>query len=260
MYKSARTAGAMNGVPAENPYPLGNVLRREATVTSKGYRMELNSDFSARVVVHSDQLAWQPSPMKGVDRRMLDRIGGEVARATTIVRYAPGSKFSAHTHTGGEEFIVLEGVFQDEHGDYPAGTYVRNPPTSAHTPGSEPGCTIFVKLWQFDMEDRTQFRKTMAEELATPFEGVATATLHQDARETVTYSHLDASATLNSDAAGGIELLIIDGTVTADGEALGKATWLRVPEGETLSLKAGDTGAKVWMKTGHLPFAKPPTI
>ena len=83
--------------------------------------MELNSDFSARVVVHSDQLEWQASPMKGVDRRMLDRIGGEVARATTIVRYAPGSQFSAHTHTGGEEFIVLDGVFQDEHGDFPAG-------------------------------------------------------------------------------------------------------------------------------------------
>ena len=90
--------------------------------------MELNSDFSSRVVVHSDQLEWQASPMKGVDRRMLDRIGGEVARATTIVRYAPGSKFSAHTHTGGEEFIVLDGVFQDEHGDFPEGTYVRNPP------------------------------------------------------------------------------------------------------------------------------------
>ncbi|MEP1611956.1 MAG: cupin domain-containing protein, partial [Roseobacter sp.] len=68
--------------------------------------MELNANFSDRVVVHSDQLDWNPSPMPGVDRRMLDRIGGEVARATSIVRYAPNSKFSAHTHTGGEEFIV----------------------------------------------------------------------------------------------------------------------------------------------------------
>ncbi|MEP1613734.1 MAG: cupin domain-containing protein, partial [Roseobacter sp.] len=68
--------------------------------------MELNANFSDRVVVHSDQLDWTPSPMPGVDRRMLDRIGGEVARATSIVRYAPNSKFSAHTHTGGEEFIV----------------------------------------------------------------------------------------------------------------------------------------------------------
>ena len=85
--------------------------------------MELNADFKKRVVVHSEQLEWSASPIPGVDRRMLDRIGGEVARATTLVRYAPGSKFSEHTHTGGEEFIVLDGVFQDEHGDFPEGTY-----------------------------------------------------------------------------------------------------------------------------------------
>ncbi len=110
--------------------------------------MELNADFAQRTLVHSHDVAWKASPMAGVDRRMLDRIGDEVARATSIVRYAPGSQFSAHTHTGGEEFIVLEGVFQDEHGDYPAGTYVRNPPTTAHTPGAAEGCVIFVKLWQ----------------------------------------------------------------------------------------------------------------
>ncbi len=222
--------------------------------------MELNSDFSARVVVHSDQLEWKASPMKGVDRRMLDRIGGEVARATSIVRYAPGSKFSAHTHTGGEEFIVLDGVFQDEHGDFPEGTYVRNPPTTAHTPGSEPGCTIFVKLWQFDMSDRNQFRKTMADELAAPVDGVATATLHQDDREVVTYSHVDAGAEMTSNAPGGIELLMIGGSVTSGDDVLRKNDWLRLPEGEALSVVAGPEGAKVWMKTGHLPFAQPPAV
>lgn len=222
--------------------------------------MEINSDFSDRVVVHSDQLAWQASPMKGVDRRMLDRIGGEVARATTIVRYAPGSHFSAHTHTGGEEFIVLDGVFQDEHGDYPAGTYVRNPPTTQHTPGSEPGCTIFVKLWQFDMDDRTQFRKSMVDELGAPIDGVATAALHMDEREVVTYSHLDAGATLNSDASGGIEVLIIDGSITEGGDELVKNDWLRLPEGQSLMAVAGPDGARLWMKTGHLPFARPPAV
>src|SRR5215468_10564910 len=120
--------------------------------------MQINADFTRRAAVHAAQLEWVPSPMVGVDRRMLDRIGGEVARATSIVRYAPHSHFSPHTHGGGEEFFVLEGVFQDEHGDYPAGFYIRNPPTSAHTPGSEPGCTILVKLWQFDPADRTPVR------------------------------------------------------------------------------------------------------
>ena len=221
--------------------------------------MELNADFDMRALVQSETLEWQPSPMAGVDRRMLDRIGGEVARATSIVRYAPGSAFSAHTHTGGEEFIVLEGVFQDEHGDYPAGTYVRNPPTTAHTPRSDAGCTIFVKLWQFDMADRTQFRKTMAEELGAPADGIATATLHEDAFERVTYSVLSPSAVLESTQAGGIELLILEGSVMESGETLPKGAWLRLPQGVALHATAGEKGAKIWMKTGHLPFAKAPS-
>ena len=222
--------------------------------------MELNADFKERVVVHSDQLEWIASPMPGVDRRMLDRIGGEVARATTIVRYAPNSKFSAHTHTGGEEFIVLDGVFQDEHGDFPEGTYVRNPPTTSHTPGSEQGCTIFVKLWQFDMDDRDQFRKTMAEELGDFTDGIATALLHQDDREVVTYSHVNAGATLHNADAGGIEMLVIAGSLEQGGEMLGKGAWLRLPMGQPLTAVAGRDGAKVWIKTGHLPHAKPPAV
>ena len=96
--------------------------------------MDMNADFSKRATVHASTAPWVPSPMKGVERRMLDRMGDEVARATTIVRYAPGSSFSAHTQTGGEEYLVIDGVFQDEHGDFPVGTYVRNPPQSKHTP------------------------------------------------------------------------------------------------------------------------------
>jgi anti-sigma factor ChrR (cupin superfamily) len=227
---------------------------------SKGLKMDLNADFSQRVVVHSDQLEWIASPMPGVDRRMLDRIGDEVARATTIVRYAPDSKFSAHTHTGGEEFIVLDGVFQDEHGDFPEGTYVRNPPTTSHTPGSEQGCTIFVKLWQFDMDDRTQFRKTMTDELAAQTNSVATAQLHADDRETVTYSHVEPGATLTNSDAGGIEALVIAGTLTENNETLGKGAWLRLPEHQSLSAVAGPEGAKVWIKTGHLRYAAPPAV
>ena len=222
--------------------------------------MELNADFDARVLVHSDELDWMASPMAGVDRRMLDRIGDEVARATTIVRYAAGSHFSEHTHTGGEEFIVLEGVFQDEHGDFPAGTYVRNPPTSAHTPRSDDGCTIFVKLWQFDMEDRTQFRKNMADELAATVDGVATAELHRDDRETVTYHHVDPGAVLAIDADGGTELLVISGRLTEGGDALSRGCWLRLPAGQKLAAKAGVEGAKVWVKTGHLVHARAPLV
>ena len=105
--------------------------------------MQINADFDKRIVVHSARSDWLESPMKGVYRRPLDRVGAEVARATTIVKYEANSKFSPHVHTGGEEFLVLEGTFQDEHGDYPAGSYIRNPPQSSHTPGSNPA----VSCW-----------------------------------------------------------------------------------------------------------------
>ena len=150
--------------------------------------MELNADFTKKVSVHGAQLPWVASPMAGVDRRMLDRIGDEVARATSLVRYAPNSHFSSHVHTGGEEFFVLDGVFQDEHGDFPAGSYIRNPPESSHTPRSAPGCTIFVKLWQFELSDRTHSRidtNKMRFVLASDRAGVEVLPLFSDAREDV---------------------------------------------------------------------------
>lgn len=222
--------------------------------------MELNADFTKRVLVHAADIPWKPSPIAGVDRRMLDRIGDEVARATSIVRYAAGSKFSAHTHTGGEEFIVLEGVFQDEHGDYPAGTYVRNPPTTSHTPGAADGCVIFVKLWQFDAEDRNQFRVEMNADLASVADGIYAKTLHADDRETVRYVKLDAGAQLTETPNGGAELLVISGTGNEGDAGLQTGSWLRIPDGETLDLTAGADGAGLWIKTGHLPYAAAPAV
>lgn len=222
--------------------------------------MELNADFTQRAIIQSEDIPWKASPMPGVDRRMLDRIGDEVARATSIVRYAPGSKFSAHTHTGGEEFIVLDGVFQDEHGDYPAGTYVRNPPTTAHTPGAGEGCVIFVKLWQFDPDDRLQFRVTMDDALEPVGHGVNIKTLHQDHRETVRFVSLAAGATLRETPTGGAELLMIAGQATEGGDTLNKGAWLRLPEGMPLEISAQNEDAKFWIKTGHLPYAKAPAV
>ena len=218
--------------------------------------MNLNANFDERVIVHSDEVEWKASPMPGVDRRMLDRIGDEVARATTIVRYAPESKFSAHTHTGGEEFIVIDGVFQDEHGDFPVGTYVRNPPTSSHTPGSDEGCTIFVKLWQFDPEDRTQITIDMNDELKNTDKAV----LFEDARETVSVQNWKAGESVEIDLPLGGEFLVLEGGFHDGEDDLRKHSWLRLPQGSQLNAKAGNNGAKVWLKTGHLPYAQAPSI
>lgn len=226
--------------------------------------MDLNADFDERVAVHGAEMPWDASPMAGVDRRMLDRLGDEVARATTIVRYAPGSAFSSHVHTGGEEFLVLDGVFQDEHGDFPAGSYIRNPPESKHTPGSEKGCTILVKLWQFDLDDRTHVRidtNKMAFVADAGRNGVEIMPLFNDGREDVRLEKWAPDSAVSFEAAGGAELFVLDGSFTEDGETFKPQSWLRLPEGARTTFKVGPDGVRVWIKTGHLsamPPKRPP--
>jgi hypothetical protein len=217
--------------------------------------MGLNADFSTRAAVHAARIPWVPSPMAGVERRMLDRIGEEVARATSIVRYAPDSHFSAHRHGGGEEFLVLDGVFQDEHGDYPAGYYIRNPPTSAHTPGSKAGCIIFVKLRQFAPEDRSHVRIDTRKMPFLPDReraGVEVMPLFRDADEYVRLERWAPGAAVSLPIPAGAELLVIEGSIEESGEPFEPQSWLRLPAGAVLRAEAGPAGCKVWMKTGHL--------
>ncbi len=217
--------------------------------------MDVNADFNQRAVVHAARLDWLPSPMPGVERRMLDRIGDEVARATSIVRYAPESSFSPHVHTGGEEFLVLEGVFQDEHGDFPAGSYIRNPPESKHKPGSDLGCTIFVKLWQFDLQDRTPVRveaHKVTQSVVPERPGVKITPLFQDARETVRLEFWEPGTTVDYQPDGGLEILVLEGGFTEQGENFTAQSWLRLPIGAALSAQVGAEGCRCWVKEGHL--------
>ncbi|HXV25722.1 MAG TPA: cupin domain-containing protein [Alphaproteobacteria bacterium] len=221
--------------------------------------MDINADFTRRAAVHAATLDWVPSPMPGVKRKMLDRIGGEVARATSIVRYDPGSSFSPHVHGGGEEFLVLEGVFQDEAGDFPAGTYVRNPPQSRHTPGSTPGCVLFVKLWQFDPNDRKSLRIDSGHAHLTPASahfGVSDAILHEDERETVRVERWNAGSHISRPAEGGLEILCLEGGFIEAGEPFRTQSWLRLPVGARLDALTGPEGCRLWIKEGHLRFAE----
>src|SRR3569833_1053002 len=188
--------------------------------------MLLNEDFATRAVVHAGAMAWVPSPTKGVDRRMLFRIGGENARATSIVRYAPGSRFPAHGHPGGEEILVLDGVFQDESGDYPAGSYMRNPPGTSHTPGSAEGCVIFVKLWQFRKDDDVLVARRADDGPAASWPGVATSRkLFDNGHEEVRAESWERVAAVEIVNPKGLELLVLDGSFTDGTELLEKHTW-----------------------------------
>ena len=217
--------------------------------------MRLNADFSKSITIDTNAMPWEASPMSGVHRRKLDRIGDEVARATSLVKYDPKSYFSPHTHGGGEEFLVLEGTFSDENGDYPAGTYVRNPIGSSHKPHSEDGCVIFVKLHQFDERDIAQFsidtRAAEFQQGAVP--GLTVLPLHSFEGESCALVRWAPETVFNPHKHwGGEEILVLEGTFSDDKGHYPKGTWMRSPH---LSAHHPYTkeGCLIYVKTGHLP-------
>ena len=218
--------------------------------------MKLRADFSKRECVLPEDYEWVASPVAGVDRMMLDRIGDEVARATSLVKYAANSRFPEHVHGGGEEIFVLEGEFADDHGSYPAGTYVRNPIGTRHAPsvGSE-GCTIFVKLHQFDAGDTRQFAvdTNSGEWAPSRAAGVEIMRLHRYERENVELVRFERDTTYPAHVhEGGEEVLVLEGAIRdADGE-YPAGTWLRLPDGSEHDVTSGGEGALLYVKEGHL--------
>lgn len=216
--------------------------------------MRINDDLSKPVIVHAARLDWVKSPAAGIERRMLYRVGDEVARATSIVRYAAGSAFPPHSHDGGEEILVLDGTFQDEHGDYPAGTYFRNPPGTSHSPASAEGCTIFVRLWQFRLGDLAQVVRRPGEGKAAPLrQGVdAARILFEDAVEYVGIEEWLPGAPMKIENEDGLEFLVLRGGLVLNGEKLDEQSWGRLPAGQAFNAVARSGGARIWLKRAPL--------
>jgi quercetin dioxygenase-like cupin family protein len=216
--------------------------------------MLINDDLTKPIIVHAARLEWVASPAAGVERRMLYRVGGEVARATSIVRYASGSAFPPHVHHGGEEILVLEGTFQDEHGDYHAGSYFRNPPRTSHRPAAAGGCTIFVRLWQFRSRDNAQIVCNPGEGKPTTLRdgAIAARILFEDAAEQVRIEDWQAGASVEIDNGQGLEFLLLSGGLLVNGEELEAQSWGRLPPGQDLRALVGAAGAQIWFKAAPL--------
>ncbi len=218
--------------------------------------MRINADFSQRVVVLPGEAQWTPSPQPGVDRLMLDRIGDEVARATSFVRFAPGSSFAPHTHGGGEEIYVIDGAFEDENGVYAAGAYLRDPVGSSHAPTSPKGCMLFVKLWQFDKDDTERVEiDTVSGQWRKAPEGLAIQPLHYFGGVTTFLVRLDPGATLSRMIhAAGEETVVLAGACGDAQGAYPTGAWIRDPGGHRQDLFSAE-GCTLLVKTGHLAAA-----
>lgn len=216
--------------------------------------MQINSDLSQRVVIDSNELPWSPSPMVGVERRMLDRVAAESGRATSLVRYAPETSFPMHGHPRGEEILVLSGTFSDGSGDYPAGSYLRNPPGSQHAPFSTEGCVLFVKLDQFAPLDREEVRIDTRQVRWIPglVPGLSVMPLHEFEGEHSALVRWAPGTIFNRHRHwGGEEILVLEGVFQDEHGTYRAGTWLRSPhlsEHKPFS----NEGCVIYVKVGHL--------
>ncbi|MEA3588546.1 cupin domain-containing protein [Pseudidiomarina sp. 1APP75-27a] len=214
----------------------------------------LNMDFSQRVVVNTAEQQWQPSPAKGIERKLLEREEAECGRATSVVRYAPGSRFATHQHPFGEEILVLEGTFSDETGDYPAGTYLRNPPGSQHAPFSEQGCILLVKLHQFSRADKEVVRlNTLKEPWLQGQGGLQVMPLHSfETEHTALVKWPGGELFKPHRHYAGEEIFVLSGEFIDEHGRYPAASWLRSPHGSKHTPRVEEETI-IYVKTGHLP-------
>jgi hypothetical protein len=211
--------------------------------------MQINADLSKDAVIQTGALDWSESPMAGVERKMLERDGEEVARATSLVRYEAGSYFSEHVHDLGEEFLVLEGTFSDEHGDYPQGTYVRNPPGSKHTPFSKDGCVILVKLRQMALSDQSEVRVDTHNADWAALKAFDYLELYSCTYESVSMMRTHEKAIpWEIEDLGGLEFFVLEGALVNGGARYDKGTWGRMAAQKFLDLEIL-SNSLIWFKT-----------
>ena len=219
--------------------------------------MHLNADFNERVVLLPDAHAWIASPSAGVTRRMLDRIGDEAVRATSLVRYAPGSAFPEHAHPQGEEIFVLDGVFSDSTGDHGPGSYLRNLEGFCHAPGSALGCTLFVRLRQFADDDRATVRIDTARGEWRPglVPGLQVMPLHAHGTEHAAVVDWAPGTVFKPHTHwGGEEIFVLRGVFEDEHRRYPAGSWPRSPHGSKYT-RFSREGTTLYVKTGHLDAA-----
>lgn len=219
--------------------------------------MNIHAEFDQRVVLDTTRMEWVDSPVTGIRRKMLERQGDEVARATSIVRYAPGSRFSPHTHGLGEEILVLEGTLNDETGQFGSGTYIKNPPGSSHAPYSLTGCTLLVKLRHLDPTDTERIVIDTHAAAWRPglVPGLAVMPLSEfGTQHTALVRWAPGTEFRPHSHFRGEEIYVIDGVFEDECGPYPAGTWMRSPHLSN-HRPFSTEGCLIFVKTGHLPPA-----
>lgn len=216
----------------------------------------INGDYDIRVSVDTKSMTWANSPSPTVLRKRLHLVGPpEAGQVTSVVKYLENSNFPSHDHPFGEEILVLDGVFSDEHGDWPAGTYLLNPEGFRHAPFSKKGCELFVKLRQFPGNDRKHIELNTNQLVwqSTDQVGTQEKSLYQQAPypDETRLLRLQPNTQLNRVFPGGAEILVLDGSFHDSYGDYTQGTWIRLPVNSLLQAQTV-SGCTLYCKSNHL--------
>jgi len=213
----------------------------------------LNMDFTQAVCLRPDDQEWVTSPADGVSRAHLERVAEESGHVTSFVKFEPGSYFPPHTHPDGEEIFVLSGVFSDENGDYPAGTYIRNPPGSFHEPFTKEGCKLFVKLEQFQSDDTEHVViRPEDQQWCDGIGGLKVLSLHMFNTESTALVAWPKDEVFQPHThMGGEEIVVISGKFIDEHGEYPAGTWLRSPH-MSKHFPRVEEETLIYVKVGHL--------
>jgi len=216
----------------------------------------LNMDFSRAVCLRPDEQDWVTSPADGVSRVHLERVAQESGHVTSFVSFKPGASFPPHSHPNGEEILVLEGVFSDENGDYPAGSYIRNPPGSMHQPFTREGCRLFVKLEQFQHGDsEAVVIRPDEQHWSAGIGGLKVLPLHSFKTESSALVAWPENEVFQPHTHfGGEEIVVISGRFIDEHGDYPAGTWLRSPHLSRHFPRVEETTV-IYVKVGFLPSA-----
>ncbi|MDX1527926.1 MAG: cupin domain-containing protein [Gammaproteobacteria bacterium] len=221
----------------------------------------VNGNLDARAFADTTQMDWTSSPSGTVWRKRVHLVGPpESGQVTSVVRYEPSSTFPPHDHPDGEEILVLEGVFSDEHGDWPAGTYLLNPEGFRHSPFSKPGCVLFVKLRQFPGRER-QHVVVETDELdwrpgTNPAMTYKPLYQQEGFSDQVSLERWAPKSDLGAVSyEQGVEFFVLEGEFSDESGTYGKGCWLRLPMGGTHHPRSAQ-GCTLYVKRSGLPYLR----
>lgn len=221
----------------------------------------INGNLAVRAVADTTLMDWTPSPSGSVWRKRVHLVGPpESGQVTSVVRYEPASSFPTHDHPDGEEILVLEGVFSDEHGDWPEGTFLLNPEGFRHTPFSKPGCVLFVKLRQFPGRER---RHVVVDTDKLAWQPSSNPTIaykplyQQDGfSDVVRLERWAPQADLGTlSYEKGAELFVLEGEFSDEAGTYSKGCWVRLPMGSKHHPRSAG-GCTLYVKRSGLSYLR----